>query len=95
MEPNPIIPAGVFARIEHNGQPLTVVKIQESYEGDVARLQQELSAALGLGGQEALLVLPTEGRPLVDQGGAEQLYNDFLSTNTAAVAEQTWQPVWA
>lgn len=94
MEPNPIIPAGVFARIEHKGQPLTVVKIQEAYEGDVAHLQQELSKALQLGPNAALLVLPIEGRPLVSQGQAEQLYNDFLSTNTAAVVEQTWQPIW-
>ncbi|UOQ52897.1 hypothetical protein [Hymenobacter cellulosivorans] len=94
MEPNPIIPAGVFARIEHQGQHLTVVKIQEAYPGDVAHLQQELSSALQLGPEAALLVLPIEGPPIISQGRAEQLYNDYLSTNTAAVAEQTWQPIW-
>lgn len=94
MEPNPLIPAGVFARIEHQGQPLTVVKIQEAYEGDVNQLQQELRTALALGPGAALLVLPIEGRPLLSQNQAEQLYNDYLSTNTAAVAEQPWQPIW-
>ncbi|MCB2378126.1 hypothetical protein LGH70_11065 [Hymenobacter sp. BT635] len=94
MEPNPIIPAGVFARIEHQGQPLTVVKIQEVYEGDAAQLQRELSTALHLSPNAPLLVLPIEGGPLINQGQAEQLYNDFLSTNTAAVAEQPWQPIW-
>ena len=94
MEPNPIIPAGVFARIEHQGQALTVVKIQEAYQGDVAHLHQELSTALELGPDAPLLVLPIEGPPLLSQGQAEQLYNDYLSTNTAAVAEQRWQPIW-
>ncbi|UOQ72116.1 hypothetical protein [Hymenobacter cellulosilyticus] len=61
MEPNPIIPAGVFARIEHQGQPLTVVKIQEAYQGDVSQLQRELSTALELAPGAALLVLPIEG----------------------------------
>lgn len=86
-------PAGVFAHIEHHGQHLTVVKLQEAYVNNPDALQQELSTALGLAPDALLLVLPTEGGPLLGQGPAEQLYNNYLSTNTAAVVEQTWQPL--
>ncbi|WP_045687871.1 hypothetical protein [Hymenobacter sp. AT01-02] len=87
-------PAAVFARIEHNGQHLTVVKLQQT-EGplNTSALQQHLTTALGLAPNALLLVLPTEGGPVLGQGPAEQLYNDYLSTNTAAVVEQTWQPL--
>lgn len=87
-------PAAVFARIEHQGQLLTVVKLQETPpQLDVETLRQQLTSALGLSPTDLLLVLPTEGAPVLGQGPAEQLYNDFLSTNTAAVVEQTWEPL--
>ncbi|WP_139925944.1 hypothetical protein [Hymenobacter sp. DG01] len=86
-------PAGVFAQIEHKGQNLTVVKLQEAYADDPATLLHQLTAALGLSPAALLLVLPSEGKPLLGEGPAEDLYNDFLSTNTAAVVEQTWQPL--
>ncbi|TGE10335.1 hypothetical protein [Hymenobacter fodinae] len=56
-------------------------------------LEQYLRNRLGLSADALLLVLPTEGAPLLGQGPAEQLYNDFLSKNTAAVVEQPWQPL--
>jgi hypothetical protein len=86
-------PAGVVAHIEHNGQHLTVVKLQEAYIQKPAALEQYLLNRLGLPADALLLVLPSEGAPLLGQGAAEQLYNDFLSKNTAAVAEQPWQPL--
>lgn len=86
-------PAGVYAHIEHQGQRLTVVKLQEAYASDPATLLHQLTAALGLSPAALLLVLPTEGDPLLGQGPAEELYHDYLSTNTAAVVEQTWQPL--
>ena len=86
-------PAGVFARIEHHGQPLTVVKLQESYVQQPAALEPFLRQRLDLPAEALLLVLPSEGGPLLGQGPAEQLYNDFLSKNTAAVVEQPWQPL--
>ncbi|UOQ78184.1 hypothetical protein MUN84_06210 [Hymenobacter sp. 5516J-16] len=86
-------PTGVFARIEHEGQHLTVVKLQEANQPDLPALQQRLTTALGLAPDALLLVLPTEGQPLLGQGPAEQLYNHYLSTNTAAVVEQPWQPL--
>jgi hypothetical protein len=86
-------PAGVVAHIEHRGQHLTVVKLQEAYVQQPAALQQYLTNRLGLSADALLLVLPTEGAPLLGQGAAEELYNDFLSTNTAAVVEQPWQPL--
>lgn len=86
-------PAGVFAHIEHEGQRLTVVKLQEAYIQQPAALEQYLRNRLGLSADDLLLVLPTEGAPLLGQGSAEQLYNHFLSTNTAAVVEQPWQPL--
>lgn len=92
MAPHATIPPAVFARISHQGQELTVVKLQEAYRGDAGALEQ-LPARLGLPATAPLLVLPTEGGPLLARANAEQLYNDYLSTNTAAVAEQTWQPL--
>ncbi|OON69073.1 hypothetical protein B0919_10205 [Hymenobacter sp. CRA2] len=93
MAPHATVPPAVFARIDHAGQPLTVVKLQEAYTGDNSQLGPQLAAALGLSADALLLVLPTEGQPLIGQGRAEQVYNEYLSTNTAAVAEQTWQPL--
>lgn len=93
MAPHFQVPPAVYARLQHEGQPLTVVKLQEAYAGDPAALQQRLAEALGLDAAAPLLVLPTEGRPLLDQGGAEQRYNAFLSTNTDAVSEQRWLPL--
>ncbi|SNC74968.1 hypothetical protein SAMN06265337_2638 [Hymenobacter gelipurpurascens] len=86
-------PAGVVAQIEHDGQHLTVVKLQEAYIQQPAALEQYLRNRLGLSSDALLLVLPSEGAPLLDQSPAEQLYNHFLSTNTAAVVEQPWQPL--
>jgi hypothetical protein len=86
-------PAGVFAHIEHNGQQLTVVKLQETYVQQPAALETFLRQRLGLPSEALLLVLPSEGAPLLGQGAPEQLYNDFLSKNTAAVVEQPWQPL--
>ncbi|TGD78969.1 hypothetical protein [Hymenobacter wooponensis] len=86
-------PAGVVAHIEHNGQHLTVVKLQEAYVQHPDALQQQLTSLLGMAPDALLLVLPSEGKPLLGQGPAEQLYNDFLSKNTAAVVEQPWQPL--
>lgn len=86
-------PAGVVAHIEHEGQQLTVVKLQEAYVQQPTALGQYLRNRLGLSSDGRLLVLPSEGAPLLGQGPAEQLYNHFLSTNTAAVVEQPWQPL--
>ncbi|SFP83276.1 hypothetical protein [Hymenobacter arizonensis] len=86
-------PAGVFAAVEHRGQQLTVVKLQETSVRQPAALEPFLRERLGLPADALLLVLPSEGAPLLGQGPAEQLYNDFLSTNTAAVVEQPWQPL--
>ncbi|QJX45832.1 hypothetical protein HMJ29_02320 [Hymenobacter taeanensis] len=86
-------PAGVFAHIEHEGQHLTVVKLQEAYVHNPEALQQQLTQELGLASNALLLVLPSEGKPLLGQGPAEELYNNFLSKNTAAVVEQPWQPL--
>lgn len=93
MAPHTHLPAAVFARLQHQGQPLTVVKLQEAYTGEAAALGPQLAASLGLDPAAPLLVLPAEGGPLLDQGGAAQLYNDFLSTNTDAVSQQRWQPL--
>ncbi|MET4106538.1 hypothetical protein [Hymenobacter sp. UYP22] len=86
-------PAGVYAHIEHQGQRVTVVKLQEAFLTEASTLESQLRSALGLAAHELLLVLPTEGAPLLGQGPAEQIYNDFLSTNTAAVVEQRWLPL--
>jgi hypothetical protein len=86
-------PAGVVAQIEHNNQHLTVVKLQEAYVQQPAALEQYLLNRLGLPADALLLVLPSEGGPLLGQGAAEELYNNFLSTNTAAVVEQPWKPL--
>jgi hypothetical protein len=86
-------PMGVFANIEHKGQHLTVVKLQEAYVHNPDALRQQLTSALGLRPDALLLILPSEGAPLLGQGPAEDLYNNFLSTNTAAVVEQRWQPL--
>ena len=93
MAPHVHIPAAVFAHLQHQGQSLTVVKLQEAYAGEAAALSQQLSSALGLEASAPLLVLPAEGGPLLDQGGAAELYHDFLSTVTDAVSQQRWQPL--
>lgn len=93
MAPHDRLPAAVFARLHHQGQPLTVVKLQQAYAGEAAALGRQLFARLGLDPASPLLVLPAEGGPLLDQGGAGPLYNDFLSTNTDAVSQQRWEPL--
>lgn len=86
-------PAGVYAQINHDGQHVTVVKLQEATLPAHGALESQLRAALGLAPEALLLVLPTEGEPLLGQGPPEQVYNNFLSTNTAAVVEQRWLPL--
>ncbi|GAA4375617.1 hypothetical protein [Hymenobacter koreensis] len=93
MEPNTTIPTAVYAHINHEGQHLTVVKIQEAFSGSPQTLRQRLHAILQLAPGTSLLVLPTEGGPLLNERGAEEAYNSYLSTNTSAVADQPWQPL--
>ena len=85
-------PAGVFARIEQDGQEVTVVKLQDGLRADAAELRQQLSRRLGLGADELLLVLRSDGSE-PNQGAAQELYNKYLSTNTTAVADVIWQPL--
>jgi hypothetical protein len=95
MEPFTTIPAGVGTRIEQDGQSVIVVKLQEAYRGVPEALQQHLTSHLGLPDDALLLVLPTEGQPLIGRGRAQELYNKYLSTNTDAVSETTWKPLSA
>jgi hypothetical protein len=65
-------PAGVFARIEHDGQQVTVVKIQDGLPASTPELRQELTRRLHLAPQELLLVLRSNGSEL-EQGPAQDL----------------------
>jgi len=85
-------PAGVYTQIQQDGQCVTVVKLQDGLSATSAELRQELLARLGLGSDELLLVLRSDGSE-PDQGTAQQLYDQYLSTNTAAVADVTWVPI--
>ena len=85
-------PAGVFARIEQDGQQVTVVKLQDGLRADAAALRQQVSQRLGLEDNDLLLLLRSDGSE-PNQGTAQELYNKYLSTNTTAVADVTWQPL--
>ncbi|MCC2546973.1 hypothetical protein LJY25_10995 [Hymenobacter sp. BT175] len=85
-------PAGVFARVEQGGRHLTVVKLQDGLSNSFDDLRQQLTSRLGLGAQDLLLVLHSDGSE-PEQGPAQQLYNEYLSTNTSAVADVTWEPL--
>ncbi|GAB3306295.1 hypothetical protein [Hymenobacter tenuis] len=84
-------PAGVYTRIEQDGQQVTVVKLQDGLSIS-APLTQQLSKRLGLGPDEHLLVLHSDGSE-PEQGQAQALYRQYLSTNTSAVADVVWQPL--
>ena len=86
-------PAGVFARIEQDGQHVMVVKLQDGLAASTPELRQELTSLLGLSLNDLLLVLRSDGSEL-EQGRAQDLYNKYLSTNTAAVADVTWKPLY-
>jgi len=68
-------PAGVFARIEHDGQQVTVVKIQDELPASTPELRQELTRRLHLAPQ-----VRSNGSEL-EQGPAQDLYDKYLSTN--------------
>jgi len=85
-------PTGVYAQIEQDGQTVTVVKLQDGLNASSADIRQHLASRLGLGTGALLLVLyPEGGEP--EQSPAQELYNKYLSTNTAAVADVTWKPL--
>ena len=84
-------PAGVVARIQHQGQSLAVVKLQDGLHHSPA-LADQLRRLLGLAPGAPLLVLHSDGSE-PDQGPAHALYHDYLSTNTSAVADVVWQPL--
>lgn len=84
-------PAGVYAHIEQDGQRVTVVKLQDGLRISPT-LTQQIGAHLGLSADALLLVLHSDGSE-PDQGQAQQVYNQYLSTNTSAVADVTWKPL--
>ncbi|UYZ63234.1 hypothetical protein [Hymenobacter weizhouensis] len=84
-------PAGVFARIEQDGQAVTVVKLQDGLTISPI-LTQQLRSHLNLPADALLLVLHSDGSEPA-QGQAQELYSRYLSTNTAAVADVVWQPL--
>jgi hypothetical protein len=85
-------PAGVYAQIQQDGQKVTVVKLQDGLPNSPANLRQQLMQRLQLAPNDLLLVLQSDGSE-PDQGLAQKLYDQYLSTNTAAVADVTWQPL--
>jgi hypothetical protein len=85
-------PTGVYAQIEQDGQTVTVVKVQDGLNASTAEVRQHLASLLGLGPNALLLVLYPEGNE-PEQGPAQQLYDKYLSVNTAAVADVTWKPL--
>ncbi|OUJ75509.1 hypothetical protein [Hymenobacter crusticola] len=85
-------PAGVYAQIEQDGQTVTVVKLQDGLNASPTDVRQHLASQLGLGPEALLLVLHSDGGE-PEQGPAQELYNKYLSTNTAAVADVTWKPL--
>ena len=85
-------PAGVYTQIQQDGQVVTVVKLQDGLSTDTAQLRQQLTQRLQLAPDDLLLVLRSDGSE-PDQGTAQDLYDQYLSTNTAAVADVTWVPI--
>ncbi|WP_375435682.1 hypothetical protein [uncultured Hymenobacter sp.] len=85
-------PSGVYTQIKQDGQIVTVVKLQDGLPNATPELRQQLMQQLNLSANDLLLVLRSDGRE-PDQGTAQDLYDQYLSTNTAAVADVTWQPI--
>ncbi|WP_324676308.1 hypothetical protein [Hymenobacter sp. GOD-10R] len=85
-------PAGVYAQIEQDGQTVTVVKLQDGLNASPAEVRQQLAPLLGLSPEALLLVLHSDGGE-PEQGPAQEMYNKYLSVNTAAVADVTWKPL--
>ncbi len=86
-------PSGVYTQIEQDGQTVTVVKLQDGLPAATTELRQQLTKLLGLQPNDLLLVLRSDGSE-PDQGPAQDLYDKYLSTNTAAVADVTWKPIF-
>lgn len=85
-------PSGVYTQIKQDGQFVTVVKLQDGLPNATPELRQQLMQQLNLTPNDLLLVLRSDGSE-PDQGTAQDLYDQYLSTNTAAVADVTWQPI--
>jgi len=85
-------PSGVYTQIEQDGQIVTVVKLQDGLPNATSELRQQLMQRLQLTPNDLLLVLRSDGTE-PDQGTAQDLYNQYLSTNTAAVADVIWRPI--
>jgi hypothetical protein len=85
-------PAGVYTQIQQDGQVVTVVKLQDGLPNTSADLRQQLMQRLQLTPNDLLLILQSDGSE-PEQGTAQELYEQYLSTNTAAVADVTWQPI--
>lgn len=85
-------PAGVYTQIQQDGQVVTVVKLQDGLPNNATDLRQQLMQRLQLAPNDLLLILQSDGSE-PEQGIAQELYEQYLSTNTAAVADVTWQPL--
>ncbi|UOQ65328.1 hypothetical protein [Hymenobacter volaticus] len=85
-------PSGVYTQIKQDGQFVTVVKLQDGLPNATPELRQQLMQQLNLTPDDLLLVLRSDGSE-PDQGTAQDLYDQYLSTNTAAVADVTWQSI--
>jgi hypothetical protein len=85
-------PAGVYTQIQQDDQVVTVVKLQDGLPNAPTEQRQQLMNRLQLTPNDLLLILQSDGSE-PDQGTAQQLYEQYLSTNTAAVADVTWQPI--
>lgn len=85
-------PAGVYAQIQQDGQLVTVVKLQDGLPNTSTDPRQQLMQRLHLTPNDLLLVLQSDGSE-PEQGPAQELYEQYLSTNTAAVADVTWKPI--